>query len=75
MAGKPKSMRQIKQLILLHQQGRSIKFMARTLKMSKNTVKEYLAKIKQGAYKPEDLLAMEDPDAYSGVSDPPIPGI
>jgi transposase len=62
MAGKPKSMRQIKQLILLHQQGRSIKFMARTLKMSKNTVKEYLAKLKEGNYKPNDLLALEDPE-------------
>jgi hypothetical protein len=36
--------------------------MARTLKMSKNTVKEYLAKIGQGGYKAEDLLAMEDPE-------------
>ena len=62
MAGKPKPMRQIKQLIRMQQQGCSIKLMARTLKMSKNTVKEYLAKIGQGGYKAEDLLAMEDPE-------------
>ena len=55
-------MRQIKQLIVLHQQGHSIKFMARTLNMSKNTVKEYLAKFKQGNYKLDDLLALEDPE-------------
>ena len=62
MAGKPKPMRQIKQLIRLHQQGKGIKFLARTLNMSKNTVKEYLAKIRQGGYNLDDLLALEDPE-------------
>ena len=40
MAGKPKAISQIKQLIQLHQQGKSIKFIARSLGISKNTVKE-----------------------------------
>ena len=62
MAGKPKPMRQIKQLIRLHQQGKGVKFLARTLGMSKNTVKEYLAKIRQGGFHAEELLALEDPE-------------
>lgn len=45
MAGKTKDMSQIKQLLLLHQQGKGIKEIARTLGMSKNTVKSYLKKL------------------------------
>jgi transposase len=45
MAGKPKRMGQIKQLILLQQQGHGIKAIARELGMSKNTVKTYLKKV------------------------------
>ena len=46
MAGKPKRMSQIKQLIRLYQQGHGKKTIARQLGMSKNTVKAYLQKIK-----------------------------
>lgn len=45
MAGKPKSMSQIKQLLLLHQQGKGRKTIARTLGISKNTVRSYLQKL------------------------------
>jgi len=62
MAGKPKPMRQIKQLIRLHQQGKGVKFLARTLDMSKNTVKEYLARIRQTGFDMEYLLSLEDPE-------------
>lgn len=41
MAGKPKPMSQIKQLLQLYQPGKSIKFIARSLGISKNTVKAY----------------------------------
>jgi len=61
MAGKPKRMSQIKQLLQLHQQGKGIKFIARSLGISKNTVKTYLSKM---ASLPQDicaLLDMEDP--------------
>jgi len=44
MAGKIKPMSQIKQLLLLLGQGKKIKFIARTLGMSKNTVKSYISK-------------------------------
>lgn len=46
MAGKPKPMSQIKQLLLLHNQGKGVKTIARTLGISKNTVKDYIAKFK-----------------------------
>ena len=45
MAGKPKSMSQIKQLLLLHQQGKGLKTIARILGMSKNTVRSYVEKL------------------------------
>ncbi len=61
MAGKPKPMVQIKQLIQLHQQGKSIKFIARSLNISKNTVKAYLQKIASSKLDVQALLNMEDP--------------
>ncbi len=61
MAGKPKPMSQIKQLLQLHQQGKSIKFIARSLGISKNTVKAYLAKDSMPLKCIHDLLALEDP--------------
>ena len=39
MTGKLKPMSQIKQLLQLHEQGKSIKFIDRNLGISKNTVK------------------------------------
>jgi len=45
MTGKPRPMSQIKQLLQLHEQGKGIKFIARSLGISKNTVKAYLAKV------------------------------
>ena len=61
-------MSQIKQLILLYQQGKGRKTIARTLGISKNTVKAYLEKLKslttlqngQG-YTVEELFRMEHP--------------
>ena len=61
MAGKPKPMSQIKQLIQLHQQGKSIKFIARSLGISKNTVKAYLEKISLSKIDVQALLNLEDP--------------
>ena len=42
MAGKPKPMSQIKQLLQLYKQGKGKKTIARSLNISKNTVKVYL---------------------------------
>ncbi len=61
MAGKPKRMSQIKQLLQLHDQGKSIKFIARSLGISKNTVKAYLSKTASLPMDTQALLSMEDP--------------
>lgn len=61
MAGKPRPMSQIKQLLQLHVQGKSIKFIARSLGISKNTVKAYLAKVSVISLDIQTLLAMDDP--------------
>lgn len=51
----------IKQLLQLYKQGVAIKQMARVLSISKNTVKDYLAKYKSIGLDIELLLAMDDP--------------
>ena len=61
MAGKPKRMSQIKQLIRLHKQGVGIKTIARELGMSKNTVKSYLAKFEEGKLDYKVLLSLDEP--------------
>lgn len=61
MAGKPKHMSQIKQLIQLHQQGKGIKSIAHCLGISKNTVKAYLKKISSSKLDAQALLELEDP--------------
>lgn len=61
MAGKPKRMSKIKQLLRLHQQGNGKKTIARNLGISKNTVKNYLDKFDASKFNIDTLLSMEDP--------------
>jgi len=61
MAGKPRPMSQIKQLLQLHEQGKGIKFIARSLGISKNTVKAYLAKVALSPLDVQALQALDDP--------------
>jgi transposase len=61
MAGKPKRMSQIKQLLRLHKDGCKIKSIARNLCMSKNTVKAYLTKLSESKIGIDKLLSMDDP--------------
>jgi len=61
MAGKIKTMSQIKQLLQMHKQGKAIKSIARSLGISKNTVKSYLARQKQLRLEVEQLLVLDDP--------------
>ena len=61
MAGKAKAMSQIKQLLRLHKQGESIKSIGRSLNISKNTVKSYLAKLAAGTLPLSELLELDDP--------------
>lgn len=65
MAGKIKKMNLIKQLLIMHQQSQSIKHIARTLSMSKNTVKSYLEKVTlllDRGIKLAELLDLEEPE-------------
>ena len=61
MAGKPKPMSQIKQLLRLHKEGKGNKSIARILGISKNTVKSYLQKVKHSKLDIDTLLQLEDP--------------
>jgi DNA-binding Lrp family transcriptional regulator len=61
MAGKPKRMGQVKQLIRLYEQGLGKKTIARRLGMSKNTVKTYIQKIEKGELSTGTLLALDEP--------------
>jgi transposase len=61
MAGKPKRMSQIKQLIRLYQQGEGKRTIARKLGISKNTVKVYLNKFENGQLAPSTLLPLDEP--------------
>ncbi len=62
MAGKPKRMSLIKQLLRMHLNGNGYKTIARTLSISKNTVKRYVAKVNEGRVPIKNLLALEDPE-------------
>ena len=62
MAGKPKRMSQVKQILQLHKQGYGNKTIARNLGISKNTVKSYLSKHKSSKLSLETLLKMDDHD-------------
>ena len=47
MAGKPRRMSQVKQILRIHQQGKGIKTIAKTLFISKNTFRGYFRKAKK----------------------------
>lgn len=68
MAGKPKPMSQIKQLMILHNQGKGRRTIARILGISKNTVKTYLEKLEMlqnpsrgKGWTISELIRLEDP--------------
>jgi transposase/uncharacterized protein YeaO (DUF488 family) len=61
MAGKPTRMSLVKQLLRMHQKGKGYKTIARTLSVSKNTVKSYVLKVKESRIPIEELLNLEDP--------------
>lgn len=60
MAGKPKPMNVVKQVLKMHHQGKGNKTIARALTISKHTVKSYMGKIKD-PYPLTALPALEDP--------------
>ncbi|GHU73660.1 hypothetical protein FACS189413_18250 [Bacteroidia bacterium] len=61
MSGKVTKMSKIKQLLQLHQSGVSNRRIAKTLGLYKETVNEYVRKLKTSAMQAEELLALEEP--------------
>lgn len=61
MAGKPTRMSLVKQLLKMYHNGDGYKTIARTLSVSKNTVKSYVLRVQQSSVSIEDLLKLEDP--------------
>lgn len=61
MAGKPKPMSQVKQILRMRLKGKGIKTIARNLQISKNTVKEYIRKVETSNVSINELLKLEDP--------------
>jgi transposase len=61
MSAKTKRMGTIKQLLQMHLKGQSCKAIARNLEMSKNTVKNYLRKIRESGVDITPLLELDDP--------------
>lgn len=61
MAGKPKTMSIVKQLLQMHIQGKGRKTIAKTLCVSKTTVKSYLLKLSLLRESAEELVKLDDP--------------
>ena len=61
MAGKTRPMSQIKQLLQLYKQGMKLNTIARSLGISRNTVKSYLQKLSLLKVDIDTLLSLDDP--------------
>lgn len=62
MAAKPKLMSKVKQILLLDQQGKSKKWIAKSVGTSKNTVRKYLQLASINELSVTELLALSDPE-------------
>ena len=62
MSGKPKHMSLVKQLLRMYHNGKGYKTIAKTLSVSKNTVKSYVSKVKDSRIPIKALLSLEDPE-------------
>ena len=62
MSGKPKHMSLVKQLLRMYHNGKGYKTIAKTLSVSKNTVKSYVSKVKDSRIPIKTLLSLEDPE-------------
>ncbi len=61
MAGKTKSMSQIKQMLQLFKSGKGIKTIVRLTGLARNTVKSYIAKLEKMPFSIDQLLVLDDP--------------
>ena len=71
MANKKKTMGLIRQILRLKHAGKSIRSIAETVKVSRNTVRKYLRLIAASSIDLEEALQMSD-EALSGLIDPPV---
>jgi len=62
MAGKLTRMSKIKQVLQLHQGGMSNRSIARELCLYKETINEYIRKLKSNQFAVDELLKLEDPE-------------
>ncbi len=62
MAGKPKRMSLVKQILRMHNLGKGYKSIARSLSISKNTVKSYISRVLISGIPISELLLLEDPE-------------
>lgn len=70
MANQTRTMNEVKQVLRLHhEKGMAIKAIARTLGMSKNTVKEYLRRFEKSGLS-LSLLLSQEPSELSGIMSP-----
>lgn len=67
MAGKPKRMSLVKQILRMYHQGKGYKTIARSLSVSKNTVKSYVGKVKISRIPIASLLTLEDPELEAAL--------
>lgn len=70
MAGKTINMSKLKQIILLRGSGTPLQAIARTLQLSRNTVKKYLRLIEVKGLPDSELLALSDPQLDALFEDP-----
>jgi len=70
MANKKKTMGLIRQILRLKKEGTSIRSIAETVKVSRNTVRKYLRLIEARSMELETALSMSD-EELSGLIDPP----
>ena len=61
MAGKTKSMSQIKQMLQLFKSGKGIKTIVRLTGLARNTVKSYIVKLEKMPFSIDQLLVLDDP--------------
>lgn len=67
MAGKPKRMSLVKQLLRMHSLGKGIKTIARELQVSKNTVRSYVRRVEVSRISLSSLLSLEDPELEAAL--------
>lgn len=73
MAGKPIRMTSLKQIIQLREQGAGIKTIARSLGLSKNTVKKYLRRIETGGSSVGEVVHCQEDQLAAWLTGPPSP--